>query len=206
MNHGLRVIALPAPRPRGPLSLEEAIAGRRSRRSYSPEPLTLWEAAQLLWAAQGVTEPHEGLRAAPSAGATYPLELYLAAGRVEDLEPGVYHYISGAHALRGPRPRGDPRPGLYKACLEQPWVLEAPASIVIAAVPGRTTSVYGKRGMRYVYMEAGHASQNIYLQAEALGLATVAVAAFHDEHVARLLQLPGNTVPLYVMPVGHRPR
>lgn len=184
------------------LSLEQIISMRRSIREYSPEPLQSWELLQLLWAAQGITHPL-GLRASPSAGATYPLELYAAVGQagVVDMDAGLYHYDPWKNQLVF-KFGGDLRQQLYEAALRQPWVRQAPVNLLICAVYGRTTARYGERGIRYVHMEAGHASQNIYLQAVALGLGTVAVGAFLDHQVASILRLPPDQSPLYIMPVG----
>ncbi|NPA85057.1 MAG: SagB/ThcOx family dehydrogenase [Crenarchaeota archaeon] len=192
------MIRLPPPRLSSGISVEEALRARRSQRSYLPSPLALEEVAQLLWAAYGITKPPR-YKTAPSAGATYPLAVYLVSGEVEGLEPGSYKYLPEAHALVMVR-RGDLRPKLYEASLRQPWVLRAPASLVLGADFGRTTSVYGKRGIRYVWMEFGHASQNVYLQAVSLGLGTVAVAAFYDEEVKAVVGMEED--PGYVMPVG----
>lgn len=196
-----KTVKLPPPKTKGKISVEEAIAKRRSRRAFHDELLPLSVLSQILWAAQGITEPATGFRAAPSAGATYPLEVYAVVGKVEGLEPGVYHYIPPLHTLEG-KVSGDLRADLARACLYQMWIAQAPFSVVIAAVYERTTSRYGKRGVRYVNMEVGHVGQNIYLQAEALGLGTCAVGAFVDGEIARLLRLPADQEPLYVMPVG----
>ncbi|WP_457742880.1 SagB/ThcOx family dehydrogenase [Thermococcus sp.] len=192
------VVPLPEPRLRGEMSVEEAIARRRSVRSYVDEPLTLEELSQLLWAAQGITSS-KGYRSAPSAGPTYPFEVYLVVGKVEGLKPGIYRYVPGEHALEMLK-LGDYRKELQRACFDQEWVGNAPINIVLVAFYGRTTEVYGERGVRYVHMEAGHIGQNIYLQATALGLGTVAVGAFNDEWVASILGTDGN--PLYIFPVG----
>ena len=188
---------------RGALALEEALAARRSVRDYAPGPLTLAEVGQLLWAAQGVTSP-EGFRTAPSAGALYPLELYLVVGEVEGLAPGVYHYEPESHALTRII-AGDLRRVLEMAALGQDYVRTAAVDLVLTGVYQRTARRYGERAQRYVHMEAGHAGQNVYLQAEALGLGTVAIGAFNDEEVQRLLSLPAEEAPLYIMPVGRKP-
>jgi len=203
---GTAVINLPPPETTGRMSVEEAIARRRSRRSYTEEPLSLQDLSQLMWAAQGITDPQTGKRAAPSAGATYPLEVYVVVGSggVEGLAEGVYHYHPVGHRLERVL-EGDVRSSLADAALGQAWVREAPVSIVIAAVYERTTARYGERGIRYVHMEAGHVGQNLYLQAEARGLGMVVVGAFLDDEVQRLLQLPPDQKPLYIIPVG-RPR
>lgn len=192
-------VSLPAPRSSGPLTLEEVLSARRSRRNFLDEPLSLQAAAQLLWAAQGVTEPGRGLRTAPSAGATYPLETFLVAGRVEDLPAGVYRYRPAENTLKPVR-AGDRRVPLAEAALGQRMVARAPAVIVFAAVHERTAARYGERAERYISMEVGHAGQNVYLQAEALGLGTVAVGAFRDGDVRSVLGI--SEAPLYLMPVG----
>ncbi|MBE0431570.1 MAG: SagB/ThcOx family dehydrogenase [Dehalococcoidia bacterium] len=193
-------LALPEPRPDSSVSLEQTLLQRRSVRSYSDEPLTLDEVSQLLWAAQGITDPR-GYRTAPSAGATYPLETYLVAGNVADVGPGVYRYDPEEHALVKVID-GDVRAGLASAALAQSSVREGAISIVFTAVYARTTQRYGDRGVRYVHMEAGHAAQNVYLQAVALNLGTVVIGAFHDDQVSSILDLPADEQPLYIMPLG----
>ncbi len=193
-------IALPAPGYDGDISVEKALSERRSIRNYTGEALTLAQVSQLLWAAQGVTDVN-GFRAAPSAGALYPLELYAVVGNVAGLAPGVYRYRPEGHGLLKVFD-GDRRKDLSRAALNQSWVNDGAVAIVITAVYERTKSRYGERGVRYVDMEAGHASQNIYLQAVALGLGTVAVGAFEDGEVKKVLGLPENEAPLYIMPVG----
>ncbi|WP_456394321.1 SagB/ThcOx family dehydrogenase [Thermococcus sp.] len=191
------VIKLPEPRLQGSMSLEEAIARRKSIRSYRNEPLTLEQLSQLLWAAQGVT--HEKKRSAPSAGATYPFEIYVVVGNVRGLKPGIYRYDPFEHAIALVR-EGDYRKALQKAALDQAWVGNAAIDIVLVAFYERTTGYYGDRGIRYVHMEAGHIGENIYLQATALGLGTVAVGAFHDDRVAEVIGTDGD--PIYIFPVG----
>ncbi len=194
-------ISLPQPDLTGPVSVEEAMAKRRSVRSYDKRPLKQKEIAHLLWAAQGVTASWGG-RTAPSAGALYPLEVYIAVNGVEGLPAGVYSYEPKGHRLRQIR-SGDVRDALSQAALGQRCVRDAPAIIVISAVYERTTRKYGPRGRRYVYMEVGYASQNVYLQCEALGLGTVAVGAFDDDKVKRILG--EDPEPLLLMPVGPKP-
>lgn len=191
-------IPLPPPVQQGRMSLETALARRRSVREYSEERLTLVELGQLLWAAQGITSP-EGFRTAPSAGARYPLELYAV------VPEAVYHYNPQRHLL-ALHLSGDRRPDLYTAALHQESVLRAPVVIVMAAVYQRTASRYGReRTPRYVHMEIGHAAQNVLLQAVALGLGGVPIGAFYDDQVQRALALPADHAPLYLIPVG-RPR
>jgi SagB-type dehydrogenase family enzyme len=201
------IIYLPLPKLDGRMSLEKVLAMRRSVREYSSEPLTLSELSQLLWATYGVTEPKHGFKTTPSAGATFPLVIYVVVKpnsvRTNSgfLDAGSYRYDPHTHSLALVK-RGNLVRELYKACLRQAWVLRAPVNIVIAAVYERTTGYYGERGRRYVIMEVGHASQNLYLQATALGLGTVAVGAFKDEQVKDIVGLRADEEPLYIMPVG----
>jgi len=195
-------VSLPDPVLDGSLSLEQALLQRRSVRSYADRPLTLELVSQLLWSAQGITDARRGLRTAPSAGATYPLELLLVVGDVEGLDAGIYRYKPRDHVLTSIR-SGDVRPDLARGALGQAFIGQAPVSIVFTGVHGRTARRYGDRAERYVAMEAGHAAQNVYLQAVALELGTVVVGAFRDRQVVDLLQLDTAEMPLYIMPVGH---
>lgn len=193
-------IQLPKPSLEGRLSLEQTLLQRRSVRQYGESPLTLPEISQLLWAAQGVTHAR-GFRTAPSAGALYPLETYVVVGRVTGLPEGVYHYSPHSHALTR-KLEGDRRDELSRAALGQSPVKNAPASIVFTAFHDRTTGRYGQRGIQYVHMEAGHAAQNVSLQAVSLGLGTVVIGAFQDDAVKGVLALDSRETPLYVIPVG----
>ena len=193
---------LPEPSYDSGVSLERSLLERRSVRSYRDEPLTLQEISRLLWAAQGITDPG-GLRTAPSAGALYPLEVYVVAGDVPDLPPGVYRYRADGHELI--KIAGDDRRAeLAHAALSQSCVAEGAAAFIFTAVYSRTTGKYGERGIRYVHIEAGHAAQNLLLEATAMGLGAVPVGAFDDGDVAELLNLPDNESPLYIIPVGRR--
>jgi SagB-type dehydrogenase family enzyme len=198
------MIELPEPRLESDVSVEQAIAGRRSRRQFTDRPLTLQQVAQILWSAQGLTGEAGRKRAAPSAGATYPMYVYLAvgAGRVEGLEAGVYRYHPADHALEKTMGR-DIRRQVVDAALGQDFLAAAPVDLLLAADYERTRSRYGERTERYVHMEAGHIGQNVYLQAESLGLGTVAVGAFRDASVGEAFGLSGDLQPLYLMPVGH---
>ena len=184
------------------MSVAKALYLRRSVREYSSEPLTLGELAQLLWATQGVTSLG-GYRTAPSASALYPLELYAVVGQVRDLVPGVYHYQPADHALVKIREH-DIRRELGEAAWEQTWLQNAAVLLVLTARTERTTSKYGARGLRYIHMEAGHAAQNLALEAVALGLGSVAVSAFDDERVRHILTLKLGEEPLYLLPVGRK--
>jgi SagB-type dehydrogenase family enzyme len=190
---------LPGPRHDGPVSVEATLRRRRSVREYAGEPLTLEEVSQVLWSAQGVTGK-EGERTAPSAGATYPLELDLVAGNVRDLPPGIYRYRPRTHALTRRR-KGDLRVALATAC-GQDWIASSPAILVITGVIRRTSGRYGDRAERYVVMEAGHAAENISLAAVALEMGTVVVGAFEDNEIAVILSLAAGERPLCLLPLG----
>ena len=197
------VIRLPEVTHVGRVSLEETLQGRRSVREFAPAPLALTELSQLLWAAQGITSP-EGGRTAPSAGALYPLEVHVVAGQVADLPAGVYRYRPSNHTLIRVR-EGDQRSPLARAAHGQDWVSRAPAILVIGAVYERTTVKYGARGRGYVLMEAGHAAQNVCLEAVALGLGTTVVGAFDNAAVRKILQASASEDLLSLLPVGKRP-
>jgi SagB-type dehydrogenase family enzyme len=200
MASGNREVTLPEPSHEGEVPVERALTSRRSVRAFARESLPLSAVSQLLWAAQGITDP-AGLRTAPSAGALYPLEVYLVAGDVSGVRAGVYRYEPRRHRLvLGAE--GDRRAAVARAAHGQDWVAEAPAILVLAAVYERTAHKYGERAARYVHMEAGHAAQNVYLQAAALGLGTTIVGAFRDEELSSTLGLPVHTKPLALLPVG----
>jgi len=195
------IYRLPQPAGEQDACLSRILQARRTIRSFAPLPLSQVQASQLLWAAQGVTSP-EGYRTAPSAGALYPLELHLVAGNIEGLPAGSYRYDPARHRLAA-KVRGDLRQRLAKSALNQRWIADASAVVVVSAIETRTTAKYGRRGTRYVHMEVGHAAQNLLLQAVALGLAGAIVGAFDDESLQRLLQFPAEERPLVILPVGH---
>jgi SagB-type dehydrogenase family enzyme len=188
-------MTLPEPKLRGAFSLEETLAQRRSVRNFTEEELTSEEISQLLWAAQGLTAAWGG-RTAPSAGALYPLEIYVATTN------GLYHYVPQGHKVIVVS-QDDLRLKLWEVALEQDAIRDAPAVFVIAAVYERTAQKYGGRAERYVKLEAGHACQNILLQAVALDLGAVPIGAFYDDQVQAALSLPPDHEPLYIIPVGH---
>ena len=194
-------ITLPAPDKNSETSVEQALESRRSTRSYKNQPLELSHIAQLLWAAQGITKANF-YRTAPSPGALYPLEVYIAAANVKSLDPGIYRYRPSSHSLELVV-QGNVLKRLSSAALGQGSVSAAPADIIITAVYHRVTGKYRQRGIRYTHMEAGHASQNIYLQCQSLGLGTVAIGAFDDDKVRQLVKADQDETPLYIMPVGH---
>lgn len=196
------IIALVEPARSSPMSVEQALWGRRSVRQYRDEALTLDQVSQLLWAALGVSDA-AGHRTAPSAGGLYPLEVYLVAGKVDDLEAGVYHYLPREHSIVRVT-SGDIRAAIASAALDQRWMQDAPVILMIAAVYERTQVKYGDRTVRYVNMEVGAAAQNVYLQAESLGLGTVMVGAFYELRVQSAMELEEDVVPLALMPVGKK--
>jgi len=200
MNAAGKMIKLPGPACDGKLALEAAFVGRRSIRNYKEAPVELREISQLLWAAQGINRPG-GYRTCPSAGALYPLELQLVAGWIDGLLCGCYRYDCANHALLLEDEK-DIRRDLALAALGQSMISRAPATISISAVFDRTTRRYGERGIRYICMEAGHAAQNIHLQAVSLNLGTVVIGAFHDIEVKKALGLQPDESPLLLMPVG----
>jgi SagB-type dehydrogenase family enzyme len=194
---------LPPPRTDVGLSVEQAVAQRRTVRSFSPQTLRLEQFSQLLWAAQGITG--RGFkRAAPSAGALFPMDLYGVVGNesVAGVPAGVYHYQPDGHRIVQ-KISQDLRNALSGASLRQMWMAQAPLQLVITAEFSRITGKYGRRGKRYAHMEAGHIAQNIFLQAESLGLKAGIVGAFNDQEVIQALQIPPTHEPMLIMPVGH---
>jgi len=202
MAQGSAPLRLPQARTQGRTSVEQAIKARRSVREFLPVAVTLAEVSQLLWAAQGVTGP-SGQRTAPSAGALYPLTIYLVAGRVAGLEPGVYRYDPARNQLFGTGRRD--RRAEISAAAGQGWMNQAAAMLVIAANPRRSVAKYGARGERYALIEVGHAAQNVHLQGIALGLGATDVGAFDDAKVKAILDLPPAEEPVLLLPFG-RPR
>lgn len=185
---------LPPPNRKGTVSLEETLEKRRSKRRFLPRRLSREQLSQLLWAAQGVLQ--RGLRTAPSAGALYPLEIYVA------VKDGVYHYAPQKHELEEIS-QNNVLPELAKASLDQEFIEEAPVNIIIAAEDQRAERRYRDRAARYVCIEVGHVAQNIHLQAVAMGLGSVPVGAFSDDRVHQVMGLPAEQRPLYIIPVGY---
>ena len=189
-------IALPPPELKGKVSVEETLARRRSVRRFQDRALTQAQIGQLAWAAQGITEPARGLRTAPSAGALYPLKLYLLTAE------GVFRYSPVGHRLVT-LAKGDMRQQLSAAALGQRSVASAALAFVITGEHQRMRAKYGERAQLYVHLEAGHVAQNIHLQAVALGLGSVPVGAFREAEVSRVLGLAEEETPLYIIPVGY---
>ncbi len=194
------MIELPPPVTDGNVSIEKALSLRRSVRRYSDQAMDLDQVSQLLWSAQGITN-ERGFRTAPSAGATFPLEVFLVVHRVNGLPKGIYHYLPQGNQLHFLR-EADLAEPLSRACLGQSMLRDGAIVLVFAAEFERTTGRYGDRGIRYVHNEIGHASQNVHLQAAALDLGTVVIGAYRDEEVESLLQLDDELRVLYLMPVG----
>jgi SagB-type dehydrogenase family enzyme len=195
---------LPQPRGAGAVSVEQAIGQRRTVRAFSSRTLNENQLSQLLWAAQGVTGRGGFKRAAPSAGALYPMDVYAVTGMesVDRVAAGVYHFDPENHALSLVKPQ-DARAAVARACLSQMWMAEAPLHVVITAEYRRITGKYGNRGIRYAMIESGHIAQNIFLQAEALGLRAGIVGAYHDEKLVEIMNLPRKHEPLLIMPIGY---
>lgn len=195
------IFKLPKPSRDGNVSIEKALRLRRSVRDFSDDPIDLCDVSQLLWSAQGVTDSGQR-RTAPSAGATYPLDVHLVAGNVDGLIAGAYAYQPETHVLLRAG-EGDFRGDLARASLGQSCVETCAAICVLAVEYEKTTSEYGERGCRYVHYEVGHSAQNFLLQAVGLGLAAVVIGAFHEDEVAGCLALPGKQKPLYMIAVGN---
>lgn len=196
-------VRLPEPRRDGRMSLEAALWARHSTRAFTRDSVSLADLAQLLWAAQGANRP-DGHRTAPSAGATYPLEVLVLPARVSGLPAGTYRYRGGPHVLELAQP-DDRLPEFLASAARAPWIADAAALIVITGVGERTSRRYGERTERYVAIEVGHAAQNVALQAAALSLGTTYVGSFVDSAVTRILALPAGERPYAVLPIG-RPR
>jgi SagB-type dehydrogenase family enzyme len=194
----VEAVTLPTPKTTGSIPLETAIYRRRSQRDFAPGALTRQELSQLAWAAQGVTDKERGLRASPSAGALYPLELYVVDAQ------GVWHYDPAHNTLRSIG-TGDHRADLAHAAVGQPQVGAAAANLVFTGVTARSRPRYGDRAERYVFIEVGHAAENALLEATALGLAAVPVAAFDDDALRGVLGVGAAETPLYIICVGRSP-
>jgi SagB-type dehydrogenase family enzyme len=196
---------LPKPTFDGTVSVERAIKERRTVRAFRPDPLNMAQLAQLLWAAQGITDERRGSRSAPSGGALYPLDVYVVVGErgVEGLRAGIYRYHPAHHNLESIGP-GDGRKKVASAALSQMWIASAPVTFIITAEYERITLKYGERGIRYAHIEVGHVGQNIFLQAGALGLGAGIVGAFRDASVAEAINAPEEHEPLIIIPVGYK--
>lgn len=185
------------PRYKGTLSLEEVIKKRRSVRNFKNIKIKEENLSQILWSAYGITDIKNNFKSIPSAGATYPLEIYF----IND--EGLYHYFSEEHSIEIIK-KGDLRKQLSSACLNQDFISQASLCIIICAVYERTTIYYGERGLRYIYFEAGHCAQNICLQSVALGLDSVCIGTFYDKEVKKMLSCPLDVEPIYIVAIGEK--
>jgi len=197
-----KTIPLPSPKIKSRFSLEQALHIRRSIRDYTKEPLTLAEFSQLLWSCQGITS-REGFRTTPSAGAVFPLEIYAVVSHVDDLAPGVYHYLPGLkeHCVEQVK-RGSYGKKIFDLSTKQDFIKTVALNLVMGTVTARMEKQYGEMALRYVLMEMGHAAQNVHLQAEALGLGSVAVGYLNESAVRELLGMESD--PLYMVSVGRK--
>jgi SagB-type dehydrogenase family enzyme len=208
-----QLIQLPSPTLDGHCSIEKTLASRRSVRDFRDEPISLATLSQLLWAAQGVTrkmgkpdwwtgtEWQGGMRTAPSAGALYPLEVYVVAGNVDGLPPGIYKFRPLTHDLQTVS-LGDMRTQMVTRPPGQSWIVKAPCLLAFSAVFSRVEGKYAERAPRYVHIEVGHAGENVCLQAIALGLGTTVMGAFKDDALRKVIGMPDTESPLSFMPVG----
>jgi len=205
-----QTIKLPNPEFKGDISVEEALFIRRSVREFESKALNMQQISQILWAAYGITQEMSspsflrgGFKTAPSAGALYPLEIYIVAGNINGLDQGIYKYLPEGHQLMKTYDQ-DVRDDLAEAASNQDFIAQAPASLFYAAVYSRTTEKYGNRGEeRYVCMDLGHSAQNVCLQVVAMNLGTCPVGAFDDRMVRNVMMIPNNEEPLYIMPIGY---
>ena len=196
---------LPLPSAKGTVSVEQAINQRRTVRKFASRPLDVHQLSQLVWSAQGITEKNGFKRATPSAGALYPMDIYVVVGHnsVAQMEAGVYQYDPKGHML-SLVVKSDLRELVARAALSQMWIARAPLSVVITAEFKRITVKYKKRGVIYAVIEAGHMGQNLFLQAEALGLKAGIVGAFHEKELIEAIRIPPSHEPLLVMPIGYQ--
>jgi SagB-type dehydrogenase family enzyme len=195
-------VTLPVPDIENGMPLFKAIYVRRSVRNFTTESLSLLQISQLIYSAQGLN--HSKFRVIPSAGATFPLDVYLVISEngVQDVEAGIYHYLVNDHVLFQHR-IGDFREELCESCHKQSCVISAPLNIVLTAEFSRTSKSYGDRAVQYINQEIGHAGQNVSLAAISMGLGSVMVGAFKDQDVMRVLDCPSTFIPLYIIPVGY---
>ena len=184
------------------LTVEKAIANRRSQRDFRGETISLAELSHLLYYSSGVTDKRQGLRAAPSAGATYPIEVCAVVNNVEGLAKGIYHYLIASHELELVR-EGDFRNEMSRAALGERMFKQANIIFALSAIFQRTQLRYRERAQRYILFEAGHIAQNTYLLATSMKLGACAIGAFHDDEFNRLLGLDGkNESVLYLIALG----
>ena len=195
-------IFLPKDFIKGKLSVFDSIKTRRSIRDYSKQPVSLKELSTLLFATQGITSDYK--RAAPSAGALYPMETYLVVNYVAGLEKGLYHYLAQEHSLEIVK-LGDFAQEIKEKCLNQAPLEDAAVDFIWTAVSERTTQKYGERGIRYIFIEVGHISENLYLQGNSMGLGVVSIGAFDDQAINEFLGVdPKKETVVYINAVGKK--
>ena len=205
-NYNAEYRSLPSPQTDGGKSLWQSLQERKSLRNYTGDELSPVEISQLLWAVTGATRVTANkdfyFRTSPSAGGLYPLETYIQINCVREFVPGIYHYSVTKHALHLLQ-EGDFGDSLAKAALEQPMVKQAAVNFLWTAVMSRNFWKYGKRGIRYIYMDAGHAGQNLYLAVTAMDLGCCVIGAFFDEEVNKLIGVDGEDETIvYMASVG----
>jgi SagB-type dehydrogenase family enzyme len=203
-NNRGETMKLPLAKTEGMVSVEHAIKQRRTHRSFTKKEVGLNQLSQLLWAAGGITEDNGFKRAAPSGGALYPIDIYVAVGRqrVAELDAGLYRYEPNSHMVTHINQQ-DLRGQIAGASLFQMWMADAPIQVIIVADYSRSTIKYKNRGIRYAMIEAGHMGQNVFLQAEALGLKAGIVGAFNDKKLIKIMDISPSYEPLLVMPIGY---
>jgi len=198
-----KTIELPTKRLNEQISLAKTLEKRSSCRYFNEESLTLQDLSNILWAAQGITDKRYSLRrTVPSAGAVYPIEMYISIRKegVHELDKGIYRYISETHSLEKVS-ESDITEDLSNACYNQEFITKASFNILLASNNQRTRELYNERGDRYVMMEAGSITQNIYLEAVESNLGTVFIGAFDDALIKSLFGIE-KLMPLAIMPVG----
>ncbi len=205
ISAGSGEISLPLPKTDNGMGINQVISSRRSVRRYSSQPLTLAELSQLLWSAQGITDPRGKKRSAPSAGAIYPLKLYVSVkpGGVKGISEGIYLYLPQEHKLKK-LISGDHQASLAQIAFGQIWMAQAPIIFIFTAEPSRMISRYRERAWLYIHLEAGMASENLMLQAVALGMGSCAVGAFWENRLAKLLKLSPSQKSLLMVTVGRK--
>jgi SagB-type dehydrogenase family enzyme len=203
---GAETVNLARPKRLPKADLWDLLRKRRSRREYADRPMPQESLFLLLWAAQGITAGGPWtFRTAPSAGALYPVETYVAAARVEGLAPGVYHWELPDERLAAVARGEDVAGAACRACLDQEMVAAAPVTFVWTAVWGRSAQKYGDRALRYAYLDAGHLAENLHLAAEALGLGACMIGAFLDDEMNALVGADGlEESVIYAACVGER--
>jgi SagB-type dehydrogenase family enzyme len=200
------IIKLPEPKDKKVVYLDELLNKRYSIRTFKQKPISIDDLSYILWCSYGFKK--DGGRVVPSAGALYPLDIYIIAGSIEGernmgIIPGIYHYLPDKHQIELIK-KGDIRKDVANASLSQMWMASAPCMIAITCEYKRITSKYRDRGIRYAHMEAGNVSQNIFLATFNTGLGCGIVGAFNDDLVKTVMGINRMREPLLIMPIGYR--